>query len=375
MLELSKGSLMFFRRIVSLVIICGVGQISMVPSYVSSKTQTSKSGLRHPGLFLSQSAIDALQSRDLSDLYLNYSEDPRSKSDFWSKPISSPVMLPKRLSPDEKSIKDAAFAAYLNAIAWIASGDERHKGAAIKIMDSWAEEFEHLLPAKGSSAAQVQLEAAWLLPVWANAGEIVRSRDRAGVWDDGQFRMFIRKLYLQSWPAHDRADNWGAAASLAAMSAGVFLNDRDIYNSAIDNIKMIMPKVIDENGLINELKSRDCTHPQYSLTAFVQAALVASNQGDDSLWKLSRSGDNYPILLKGIEGVSYSLIGNSKVRNCRNNGKVGTLLAGYGFVSVKKYESLGYSVELTKKIIKWQGSDESSYQFIGWSPILSLSVN
>lgn len=365
---------MLLRKIVSIFAICGAGQLFIAPNYVSSRTQYSDSGLRHPGLLLSQSALDSMKSRAIGGLYNNYSEDPRSEAVFWSSPISSPVMVPKRLSPDEKAIKDAAFSAYLNAISWVASGDERHRNAAINIMDSWAKAFDRLLLAKGASPAQLQLEAAWLLPVWANAGEIIRSRDKAAVWDDGQFRLFIRKLYLQSWPAHGRADNWGASASLAAMSAGVFLNDKSIYKDAVYNIKMIMPKTIDDSGLVNELQTRDCIHPQYTLTAFTQSALIASNQGDDSLWKLSRGNGNDPILLKGIENMSSALIGASKVRNCRQRGKVGKMLAGYGFVAVKKYSSLGYDTELASRIIKWQGADESSYQFIGWSPILSLSV-
>jgi|GEM_PF-2334224 len=365
---------MLLRNIVSIFAICGASQLFVAPSYVSSRTQYFNSEIRHPGLLLSQSALDALKSRDIDESYNKYRKDPRSGSDFWLSPISSPVMAPKRLSPDEKAIKDAAFSAYLNAIAWVASGDDRHRKAAINIMDSWAERFDHFLPAKGTSLEQLQLEAAWLLPVWANAGEIVRSRDKAGEWDDGQFRVFIRKLYRQSWPAHGRADNWGASASLAAMSAGVFLNDKSIYKDSVENIKMIMPKTIDDSGLVNELQTRDCIHPQYTLTAFTQSALIASNQGDDSLWKLSRGGGGDPILLKGIENMSSALIGTSKIRNCRQRGKVGKMLAGYGFVAVKKYSSFGYDTELASRIIKWQGADESSYQFIGWSPILSLSV-
>jgi hypothetical protein len=262
------------------------------------------------------------------------------------------------------------MAAYLNALQWVATADPRHRDKAMGILDGWAATFERLIAAPGTPARAIQLESAWTLPVWANAAEIIRHYDDGAARWNAQavaaFGRFIDRLFAQAERASNRPNNWGASAALAMMAAGVFQDNRERYATGLARLKRLLPEIISADGEVRELRSRDCLHPQYSLTGFVQAAMIATNQRDDTIWRLTdRRGD--PVLARGLEYMAAALTEGTEARDCRRRGSIGRLLAGYGAIAVAELRRLGIPIPRFEVLTRGSGADRESFQFVGWS--------
>jgi hypothetical protein len=338
----------------------------------------SPSGFVHPGLLSSQQQLAAFKKAvngDRADsafriAYQAIKDDPRASYRYGARPMATVEIASYSLPPEEKRFKDDAMAAYLNALQWVATSDPRHRDKAIEIMDGWAATFERLVAAPGTPAAARQLESAWTLPMWANAAEIIRHYDSgAARWSAeaiAVFDRFIDKLLVQARRAQLRPNNWGVSSALAMMAAGVFQDDRIRYTEGLTRLKRLLPEIIDASGEVRELRSRDCHHPQYSLIGFVQAAMIAANQRDDAIWRLSDGRDN-PILARGLEYMATALTDGTEARDCRRRGSIGRLLAGYGAIAVAELRRLGIPIPRFEAVTRANGPDRESFQFVGWS--------
>lgn len=338
----------------------------------------AQENFRHPGLLQTQQQLQRLSARSptsdiAADTYKLMQDDPRSSGDYQPQPLAVVDVISSGAGPAEKAFKDDAIAAYLNAMLWVKTGDSVHRDKAMEILDVWASTFETVATDVDArnSPRQPQLEAAWALPMWVNAAEIIRYYDngRAG-WPPesiDRFDLFIDRLFAFSSQAMDRKSNWGASASMAAVAVGVYQNDRRRYKAGLNSIKKLMPAVISEDGEINELRTRDCSHPQYSLAAFVQAATIAGNQGDQSLWLFGQTADTQPLLARGLEYMAEALSEGSPVRDCQRRGHIGKLGAGYGDIALQEYQERGIFLPTLRKVVQFTGVDKPSYQFLGWS--------
>ena len=68
-------------------------------------------------------------------------------------------------------------------------------------------------------------------------------------------------------------------------------------------ILLLIPLSVFSSGEVNELKDRDCTHPQYNLEGLAQAAEIAVIQaGDTSVWLWKASGET-----SGASGTSRTV--------------------------------------------------------------------
>jgi hypothetical protein len=324
----------------------------------------------HPGLLQSRSSLANARrvAQQNPAAYATLLKDPRGAADYRPSPLASPKVAARRTVNDETVMKNDAMAAYLNAMRWVLSGDPRHRDAAIRIIDAWSTTFTRIGVAKGTPAKQTQLEAAWLLPMWANAGEIILHYDDNGArWNPGPYRGFIAKLQQQAWPANGSPSNWGAAVAMATIAAGVTLDDRRLYQQGLMRARMLLPAVIDGSGEVNELRTRDCVHPQYTLTAMVQAARIADSQGDTSLWLEGRARNGPPLLARGLEYMAQSLDGDKRTRSCSKAGGPGTILPGYGNIAIGAYTRLRVDIPAFRRRYSAQGPEASSSQFLGWS--------
>jgi hypothetical protein len=264
----------------------------------------------------------------------------------------------------EKRFKDDGMAAYLNALQWVATGKREHRDKAIEILDGWAHAYRGMLVVEGRITTE-QIEAAWALPVWTNAAEIIRHFDNgAARWDHqavATFNGFVDRLYEKAKLIESSDTNRGASAALASLAAGVYQDDRKRYAEGLAQLKSLMPIIVRPDGEVGELRSRDCHHPQYSLTAFVQGAEVATNQRDDSLWRTSRQTGQL-ILAAGLEYMGNALVSGSDARDCRR----AKLLAGYANIAVEEYRRLGVGIPVFASLAASNRKNQASYQFIGW---------
>jgi hypothetical protein len=310
-------------------------------------------------------ARSAKKDRAFEAAYAAIQNDPRASADYQPRPAEIVEVSAGGRPAGEKRFKDDGMAAYLNALQWAATGKREHRDKAIEILDGWARTYRGMRVVEGRITTE-QIEAAWALPVWTNTAEIIRHFDIAAAgWNQQAitvFDGFIERLYQKAILIETSDTNRGVSGALAALAAGVFQDDRKKYATGLARLQALMPVIIRPDGEVFELHSRDCHHPQYSLTAFVQAAEIATNQGDDSLWLASTDGGR-PRLARGLEYMGTALTSGTDARDCRRS----KVLAGYAGIAVLQYSRLGIPLPVFKSLAGSIREDQSSYQFIGWS--------
>ena len=330
---------------------------------------------RHPGIFLTQARLDAFKAATNATnpgvVKIGYQavlDDPRSAFTYAHQALSNVQVVGSAIGPQEARYKNDAQAAYLNALRWVKTGDPRHRDKAIAILDDWARSFRTYSVAPGTNAAQVWLEAAWMLPVWVSAAEIIRHHDNgvAG-WsqaDIAAFDGFVNRQYAQAEQARTRVNNWAVSAGLAMMAAGAYQDDRSRYAAGLQRVMEMIPLSVFPSGEVNELKDRDCTHPQYNLEGLAQAAEMEVIQaGDTSVWMWKASGETTPRLAKGLEYMARSLASGSGVRNCKGQH----LEAGYMDIAVNGYMNRGVAIPDFQALAKARRPDAGSMQFLGFT--------
>lgn len=296
----------------------------------------------HPGLFNSAADLQVMHVRvgdgiqPTLDGFLSLAGSPLSSLSY--EPAALAIVKVRGGSstpPEELRWKADAAAAYAHALSWVATGTNAHRDKALAIMNAWGHTFRELecidendetCPA---SAEQTQLEAGWVAPIWAAAGEILRHYDGGSAgWAPTDVQEFARMLKLLAHYAkgalYDRSSNWGASAVLAQIAVGVFTDDRAMYTEGVKAWKNNLKRNIKEplgpcdsepcvpNGypyVSYEFYERgDCNHAQYALLAFAQSAEIAWHQGDD-LYGYRVSGESRSRLAMGLEYASGLFLG------------------------------------------------------------------
>ncbi len=329
----------------------------------------------HPGIFLTQARLDAFKAAtnatNNSVIKIGYQavlDDPRSESTYVHQALSNVQVVGSAIGPQEARYKNDAQAAYLNALRWVKTGDPAHRDKAIAILNDWARTFRTYSVASGTDSAQVWLEAAWMLPVWVSAAEIIRHYDNGEAgWsqaDIATFSAFVDRQYAQAQQAKVRVNNWAVSAGLAMMAAGVFQDNPARYSAGLQRIMEMIPLSVFSSGEVNELAARDCTHPQYDLEGLSQAAEMEVIQtGDTSVWMWKASGETTPRLSKGLEYMAKSLLNGSGVRNCKGQH----LEAGYMDIAVNGYMNRGVAIPNFQALAKARRPDAGSMQFLGFT--------
>lgn len=357
--------------------------LSMSPAETQTTPESTEVGQQltfvHPGLLLNVARLDRLKTQVNSTTsnitkqgWTKVTSDSRASSGYTPHPYSTVHVLDSGSTDEERDFKDDPQAAYLNALQWVVTGKSAHKDASIRIMRAWAQKFQSIVNVNTDKPKQVDLEAAWVLPMWVNAAEIIRYHNNgAAGWsstDIQQFDAFVNKLYNYAWKATidtSTKNNWTVSGAYAMMSAGVYLNDTTKYQEGMRIIKETMPKVVYASGEIYELKSRDCYHPQYSLTGLVQAANVAWVQNDNSIYNLTFDGQTTPRLVLGMEYIAKAILSGSGVRNCSPSGADDYIREGYGDIALNRYGTT-LLPNFYKAVLKARPEDGSD-QFLGWT--------
>lgn len=210
----------------------------------------------------------------------------------------------------EEAFRNDAHAARANALLWVMTDDKKYLSKAMRILDEWAVTFHAIKVTKGSSS-QAYLEAAWALPIWISAAEIIRYYDGGKAkWSDKsirQFDQFVLKLHSYSKKAR-KANNWGASATLSHIAVGVYLNNEAIFYEGIEWFEHSLKTLSTEDGALTADYIRDTWHPQYTLVAWIQTAEIAWNQGID-LYSLQFGREKKPRLEVVFEHFSKLFIG------------------------------------------------------------------
>lgn len=344
------------------------------PDVAAAAAPAAVPPFKHPGLLMTQNRLAsiraAVQSGNAGAMKTGFNrllQDGRGSHTYAHQALATVEVVRAAGGPQEGRWKNDGFAAYLNALRWAVTGDTRNRDKAIQIIDAWSAKFTGFTLAPGTDAPQAWLEAAWGLPVWASAAEILRHHDGgAAGWPQAsqdRFNGYLNKLYGYANQASARTNNWGVSGALAMMATGVYQDDANRYNAGLNRIKQLIPGIVYSSGEVQELAARDCHHPQYSLAGIAQAAEMATIQGDTSVWLLKVGNEPQPRFSRGLEYMAKSILYGEGVRDCRSNG----LYPGYSEIAVNGYMNRGTPIPNFQNATKRGRPDGNAAEFIGWS--------
>jgi len=172
--------------------------------------------------------------------------------------------------------------AYNHALMWYITKDKRYADKAIEILDAWA------LTLRGFDGNNAKLNVALTGSEYMNAAEIIRYSG-AG-WSDKGIEQFKRSIRTVFYPTvedffTEANGNWDGGIINTMMCMGVFLDDHDMFNRAVERyfrgqrnsgiIKYVYP-----GGQCQET-TRDWGHVQLGIGEFAKAAQVADTYGID----------------------------------------------------------------------------------------------
>ena len=162
---------------------------------------------------------------------------------------------------------------------------------ALEIINAYANTLQRF---DGHDAPLCLIQAYWL----------VRAMTLAKAHQTAEWSAMIRRAIL---PVIDKFEadspyangNWGAVVNRCRMASAIFLDDKTLYQAAVDyylhaNDNGSLPKYVSETGQCQET-GRDQGHTQLGLAALAEVCEMAWEQGDDLYCAL----DNR--LMKGFE--------------------------------------------------------------------------
>ena len=276
----------------------------------------------HPGIFSSQSELETIRRRVASHnpndaMVAGWKSVMDSKYDNLNYQ-PQPVVIVTRAdkSPTPVNERDSAMVSYVLALRWVLSGDEAAKTKALSVMKAWADVFQD-----HEGDVNTHLDSAWVVTVWSAAGELLRHgkyMGRGANWptaDVDKFSEMIRRLEAQSshiltdaqWKNHN--GNWDSSAMLGDMAAGVFLDDRAMYERGKSMMLEFMPRMLHKEGWASEV-FRDPWHEGVTLTGIIEAAEIARHQGNDtSIYEAKYDGQSDPRIAVSLRWSSNPLRG------------------------------------------------------------------
>ncbi|HEY0669877.1 MAG TPA: alginate lyase family protein [Sphingobacteriaceae bacterium] len=291
---------------------------------IQQKIQLSVPEFRHPGIINSQSSLTYVASENkpnLTNSLIDYIKAAQISTEY-------PEVVYVKASgstPTEGQMRKDADLAYAYALKWVQTGAAKDAEQTIAILNGWSGNFKCYDVVEGTKIVQAQLEAAWVAPTFTAAAEIIRHYKFKGVagagWSNDdiiQFSKFLSNLrdnyinlLVKDVDAGKRQNNWGTSAGYAKMAMGVFLDNQADYEDGMRIIRKLLPVVIKTSGEVYELCSRDCHHPQYSMTGLTYAAEIARIQGDESIFL----ADSKRIKV-GWEWIQSAFSGKVGCRDC-----------------------------------------------------------
>ncbi len=232
---------------------------------------------------------------------LNYTHNPQE----------TVLVVPSGGNDSEAAFRNDSAAARCHALQWVVTGNPIHRDIALAILNDWGHTFRDMQST--GSAAQVELESAWALPVWLGAADILRYHDGGSAgWDPqdmAAFNYFMEALYRKAAATLHRDNNWGASASLAVMAYGAWVGDESVFLAGLDNQIVKLDNISEPDGQIYEV-CRDTWHPQYTVVTWGDSAELALNQGYDDLYQATFDGQSTPRLVIVLEYFANLMLGN-----------------------------------------------------------------
>ena len=241
----------------------------------------------HPGMLQTSSDLEFMKRKVVAD------EQPwkdaferlgeSASLDFQPEPFTHVIRGPYgRPSIGGKELSSSADAAYEHALMWYITGKKAHARKSIEIINSWSP----VLWDFDDNDAKVL--AGWTGYLFCNAAEILKYTDSG--WEEKDIEQFEHMLLTAYYPMiknffPEANGNWDAALINTMMCIGIFCDDREIFDRAVNHFLLGrgnggITKYFYPSGQCQE-STRDMGHTQMGLDYFAKACQVAWNQGVD----------------------------------------------------------------------------------------------
>lgn len=262
-----------------------------------------QAAFQHPGLLHTRADLDRMRQmvREGTEPWKGGFEKLRmhrqSQSDWRLRGPFEKVSRGARENLHNAELADDGNAAYQNALMWAIMGDEVHARKAVEILNAWSGTLQEI------AGHDKELAAALYGFKYVNAAEIIRYTYDG--WSPADVKRFEAVLGDVFYPViRDFATfangNWDTACIKTMMAFGVFLDDRAMFDRAVEYFHdgagngSLTHYIINEAGQCQE-SGRDQQHTQLGLAHLAEASEIGWNHGLD----LYGAADNR--LLKGFE--------------------------------------------------------------------------
>ena len=218
-----------------------------------------------------KSAWAQLQAAEIASL--SYSPKPRAK-----------VVRGARNRPDLGSSRMSAdsSAAYTHSLQWSLTGERAHAEKAVEILNAWSGTLESV------SGHDARLLIGIDGVKFCNAAELLRYSDANWLPEDQKrFEEMLRGVFYPAikdfYPTAN--GNWDASMIQTMLAMGIYLDDREMFNRAVDQFLRgegngAIEKYLNDFGECQE-SGRDQLHVQMGLGFLGNACEMAWKQGVD----------------------------------------------------------------------------------------------
>lgn len=267
----------------------GFGFAASVKAEDNSESKNTAKPFVHPGLLHSRSELDFIRQK------VTAGEEPwksaleklrateEASLDYVPKPMAK-VVRGARNRPDIGStdLSNDSTAAYTHAVQWSLTGKKAHADQAIEILNAWSAALESV---SGHDAKLlIGMDGVKL----CNAAELIRHSDAKWLPEhqkrfEGMLRNVLYPVIKDFYPTAN--GNWDASMIQTMLAMGVFLDDRAMFNRAVDYYRNgegngAITKYLNDFGECQE-SGRDQLHVQMGLGYLGCACEMAWRQGVD----------------------------------------------------------------------------------------------
>ena len=290
---------------------------------LGATTIVSAREFRHPGLLHSTedlARIARLANEEVYPSMLSYEmlrRNPRASFNYKMNGPYVDIARDGKYGRTKAPCEHDCNASYYNALMWQITGDERHADKSMEILRAYSSTLKAIHGHDAPLCAGLQ---GFMM---INAAEIMRytyTSDRyENGWTADDTKAMERMLREAFLPVLERFvsskpyanGNWGGSVNKMRLATGIFLDDEELYDSAVEFFLRSrdngsLPNYIAESGQIQE-SGRDQAHCMLGVGVLAELAECAWKQGDDLYGAL----DNR--IMKGYEYLSKVNLGYKDV--------------------------------------------------------------
>jgi hypothetical protein len=282
------------------------------PAYSQSELLPADTSFVHPGLLHSRADLNFIKQKvaageepwksGFEKLKINW----QSQADWKLRgPFELVVRDPQNSLHNSEMALDGN-AAYQNALMWCITGEELYAKKSIEILNAWSATLKKM------DGRDVQLGAGLNGFKFVNAAELIRATYPQ--WSAAEIEQCQAMLRSAVYPpikdfATFANGNWDGACIKTMMAIGVFCDDHEMFNRAVEYYYhgsgngALMHYVINPIGQCQE-SGRDQSHAQLGLGQLAEACEIGWHQG------LDLYGAHNNRLLAGFEYTAKYLLGN-----------------------------------------------------------------